>query len=64
MGKKRVNEVKADREEKIVKAVRLDLSPVDHKRLEDCAREKGLNKAAYARMAVLDRIKADEAKGA
>jgi hypothetical protein len=46
---------------KVLKAVRLELSPVDHERLEQCARERGLNMASYARMAVLERIKADEA---
>jgi hypothetical protein len=40
--------------------VRLDLSETDHQRLEQCARERGLNKAAYARMAVLERLKTDE----
>jgi hypothetical protein len=42
------------------KAVRLDLTPTDHARLERCARDRGLNRASYARQAVLERIKADE----
>ncbi len=46
--------------EKKVKPVRLDLSSADHERLERCARARGLNLASYARMAVLERIKADE----
>jgi hypothetical protein len=40
--------------------VRLNLSLDDHARLEKCAKAKGLNKASYARMAVLERIKSDE----
>ncbi len=47
----------------LVKGVRLDLSEVDHARLERCSRELGLTMASYARMAVLERLKADEARG-
>jgi hypothetical protein len=49
--------------EKAARPVRLDLSETDHERLERCARERGLNKASYARQAVLEKIKADEAGG-
>jgi hypothetical protein len=41
-------------------AVRLDMTPRDAERLERCARAKGLSRASYARMATLERIKADE----
>ncbi|MGO9470491.1 MAG: hypothetical protein ACLQVF_40885 [Isosphaeraceae bacterium] len=44
-----------------VRPVRLELAGADHARLERCARERGLNKASYARQAVLERIKLDEA---
>ena len=45
----------------LVKAApRLDLSEGDHERLEQCARERGLTMASYARMAVLERMKTDE----
>jgi hypothetical protein len=44
--------------------VRLDLSATDHERLERIAAERGLNKAAYARMAVLERMRADEGTSA
>jgi hypothetical protein len=44
------------------KPVRLDLSPVDFERLEVCAKRRGLTKASYARMAVLDLVRADEAE--
>jgi hypothetical protein len=47
--------------ERAVRPVRLDLSEADHERLERLARERGLNKASYARQAVLERMKADEA---
>jgi hypothetical protein len=42
------------------KPIRLDLAPTDHARLERCARDRGLTKAAFARQAVLERIRADE----
>jgi hypothetical protein len=47
----------------LLKGVRLDLSPADHKRLERVAKEKGLTMTSYARMSVLERIKTDEAAG-
>ena len=45
-----------------VKRVRLDLSPGDYERLERVAKSKGLNKASFARMAVLAMIKSVEAE--
>jgi hypothetical protein len=48
-------------EERLVKGVRLDLSPADHKRLERRAKVRGLTMASYARMAVLDRLREEEA---
>jgi hypothetical protein len=42
------------------KAVRLDVSPEDHKRLDRIAKAKGLNMAAYSRMAILERLRKDE----
>jgi hypothetical protein len=42
------------------KPVRLDLSEEDRERLNRIARLKGLNMAAYSRMAVLDRLRKDE----
>jgi hypothetical protein len=45
-----------------VRPVRLDLTDADHERLERAAREKGLNKASYARMAVLERLRSDEGR--
>ena len=47
---------------KIVRPVRLDLTDNDHERLERLARERGLNKASYARQAVLERMRADEGR--
>lgn len=43
------------------KAVRLDLKPEDFERLERLAEKRGLNKASYARMAVLRLLDEDEA---
>jgi hypothetical protein len=48
-------------QERSGRPVRLELSAGDHERLERCARERGLSKASYARMAVLERLKTDEA---
>jgi hypothetical protein len=61
MAKKRATNVQRVQNERRVKPVRLDLSETDHKRLEKLADERGLNKASYARMAILERMKTDEA---
>jgi hypothetical protein len=50
----------AVQDKRAVKGVRLDLSPADHKRLERAAKERGLTMASYARMALFERLKADE----
>jgi hypothetical protein len=49
--------------ERTGRPVRLDLSETDHERLERIAPERGLNEAWFARMAVLERLKADEGRG-
>ena len=53
----------AAKDVRLVKGVRLDLSPGDHERLERVARERGLTMSSYARMKLLESIKADEARG-
>jgi hypothetical protein len=45
---------------KTVRPVPLDLTDAGHERLARLARERGLNKASYARQTVLERMKADE----
>lgn len=50
-------------EKKTVKGVRLDLSPADHRRLNKLAKERGLTMSSYARMALFERMKEDEAEG-
>jgi hypothetical protein len=60
--KKGAKHMSAVQAEKAVKPVRLDLSEADHERLERLARERGLNKASYARQAVLERMRADEGR--
>ena len=62
MAKKNAGKARQVREQKATRPVRLELSAADHDRLERCAVERGLSKASYARQAVLERIKADEAK--
>jgi hypothetical protein len=54
------NSMQAVQEPKTLKGVRLDLSPADHKRLERLAKGTGLTMASYARMALFERMKADE----
>lgn len=61
MAKKKDPKVQATADDRMTKPVRLDLSEADFERLEKCAKEKGLTKASYARMAVLKEIKIDEA---
>jgi hypothetical protein len=53
MAKKGAKNVIATREEKSAKAVRLELPLSDYQRLERHARKLGLNRASFARMAVL-----------
>ena len=60
--KKAVRNRNAVQDKKVVKPVRLELSEADRETLARCAQVKGLNKASYARMAVLDRIRADEGR--
>jgi hypothetical protein len=45
---------------RVGKAVRLDLTPRDHQRLERAARARGLTMASYARMTLLERLKTDD----
>jgi hypothetical protein len=65
MAKKRADKVITTRarDDTATKPVRLELTLADHKRLADQARKRGLSNASYARMAVLERIEADEVKG-
>ena len=60
-GARKLDAVAAPTRKRAGKAVRLDLSPKDHDRLEKAAEERGLSKSSYARMAVLALIKQDEA---
>jgi hypothetical protein len=64
MAKKRTSKVNATREEQAAKAVRLILAGPDHARLERCANRLGLSMSSFARMAVLERIEAEESRGA
>jgi hypothetical protein len=62
MAKKRAAKVEAVKVERNGKPVRLDLPDPDFERLERVAKKMGLTKASYARMAVLERMRADESK--
>ncbi len=50
-------------EAETAKAIRLELIPADHERLEAQARKRGLNKAATARMVILEWLEEQEKKG-
>jgi hypothetical protein len=63
MARKRAKKMSPTVVEHEVKRVRLDLPPADYERLQRAAKSKGLNKASFARMAVLELIKAVEAEG-
>ena len=60
MAKKVAKKANAEESQRSGRPVRLDLPEDDHERLEKCARKCGLNKASYARMAVLERLRTDE----
>jgi hypothetical protein len=45
------------------KMVRLELQPKDYRRLQVQAKQRSLTLASYARMAVVERLTADEEKG-
>jgi len=64
MAKKRpgAKKVIATQDERTAKAVRLDLTPEDYARLEKCAKRRGLTRASFARMAVLDLLEREEAE--
>jgi hypothetical protein len=49
-------------EKKTQMAVRLELPLADYKRLDHQAKALGLTKASYARMAVMERLRADEGR--
>jgi hypothetical protein len=50
----------AGRPSRGLRPVRLDLADADHERLERAARRRGLSKAAFARMVILDRLETEE----
>jgi hypothetical protein len=58
------NTAKAKGKKADMKPVRLELSGADHGRMARQADRWGLNYAGYVRMAVLERIEADERKEA
>jgi hypothetical protein len=56
-GERNVPAIATPKRKRTAKAVRLDLTAKDHERLDRAATSKGLSKSAFARMAVLDRLK-------
>jgi hypothetical protein len=62
MGRKRAQKVAPTGQAEIAKAIRLELFPADHERLEAQARKRGLNKASTARMVILAWLEEQERK--
>jgi hypothetical protein len=62
MARKRVKKVTAASQQRVGRPVRLDLTDEVHERLQRQADKLGLNKASYARMALMERLQADEEK--
>ncbi len=62
MGRKRAKKVTSTGEAETAKAIRLELFPQDHERLEAQARRRGLSKAAAARMVILEWLEEQEKK--
>lgn len=62
MAKKETKKMTATQDEVATKAVRLDLTATDHARLDRQARKRGLTKASYSRMIILEKL--DEEEGA
>jgi hypothetical protein len=58
--KKGAKKVIATEEKRLIKPVRLDLTPRDHERLDRQARRRGLTMASYARMVILERLENEE----
>jgi predicted DNA-binding protein len=58
--KKGAKKMPAIQDEKMVKAVRLDLTPADHERLNRQAKKRGLTMASYARMVILANLDEEE----
>lgn len=63
MAKKKAAKVNTVQTEKAARPVRLDLSDADHQRLERCARKRGLNKASYSRMVILEKLDEEDGGG-
>jgi hypothetical protein len=63
MARKRAQKVAPTGVTETAKAIRLELFPQDHERLEAQARRRGLNKAATARMVILEWLEEQERKG-
>jgi hypothetical protein len=62
MAKKKVRKVLATETKREIWAVRLEFDSADHERLERIAKLLKLSKAGFARMAVMDRVREEEAR--
>ena len=62
MARKRVKKMGSTGKVETAKAIRLELFPEDHERLEAQAKKRGLNKASTARMVILEWLEEQEKK--
>jgi hypothetical protein len=62
MAKKKVAKVQATQNKPQVWAVRLEFEATDHEEIERVAKMLKLSKAGFARMAVMDRVRAEKAR--
>ncbi len=62
MAKKKGGKVQTTQARPATWAVRLEFDAADHERLEQVARTLKLSKAGFSRMAVMDRVREEEAR--
>lgn len=62
MAKKKAVKVEAVIDPAATKPIRLELTADDHAGITEVARALKLSKAAFARMAVMDRVRAEKAR--
>jgi DNA-binding transcriptional regulator YiaG len=62
MAKKKAAKMEATQDKRQVWAVRLEFEATDHEEIERIAKMLKLSKAGFARMAVMDRVRAEKAR--
>jgi DNA-binding transcriptional regulator YiaG len=62
MAKKKAAMIQATEDKRQVWAVRLEFEAADHEEIERIAKMLKLSKAGFARMAVMDRVRAEKSR--